>query len=82
MASLFATNPFVPYLVDPANFRVRFLAPVSPARAHEIALAVMEFNPDAYFDLPAIDDTDPEFDPVEHFARVIQERQKLDLWWD
>lgn len=82
MASLSATDPFVPYLVDPANFRVRFLGPVSLERAREIAGAVLEFDPDAYCEVAQIEDADQDFDPVEQLARNIQARQKLDLWWD
>jgi hypothetical protein len=87
MASLFETDPFVPYQVDAANFKVRFINPVSPARAADIARAVGEFDRDAYEFATAPADVDaaqPDLDqsPIDLLARRIQETGILGLWWD
>jgi hypothetical protein len=97
MAKLFKTDPFVPYHVDAANFKVQFVNPVSAARAGEIAEAIVEFNPDAYalVNLPRFDDDDdfadepagPEYQrhdesPVDVMQRLIMHTRKLELWWD
>jgi hypothetical protein len=85
MGGLFATDPFVPYLVDAANFKVRFINPVSVARADDIAHAVAEFDLDAYGLVSAPGDPesgDEAADPVELLREFILKEQKLDLWWD
>jgi hypothetical protein len=79
MARLFETDPFVPYMVDAANFRIRFLTPVSSARAGELAEGIAEFNPDAYQLLPDLGEVD---DPIQHLRQIILKDQKLELWWD
>jgi len=83
MAELFATDPFVPYLVDAANFKVRFVQPVSAARADEIAHAIAEFDPDAWQLLGAPDLEDEyDVDPIDLVRQAIVNEQKLELWWD
>jgi hypothetical protein len=97
MSQLFKTDPFVPYHVDAANFKVRFINQVSAARASEIAQAVLEFNPDAYAlvdpcqleddSVPANEHAGPAFElQAESGADLMQRRimqaRKLELWWD
>ncbi len=93
MAKLFKSDPFVPYHVDAANFKVRFINQVGAARAGEIAQAVMEFNPDAYAlinvddGVPADEPADLDFelqddDGAALMRRRILKTQKLELWWD
>jgi hypothetical protein len=96
MATLFKTDPFVPYQVDAANFKVRFINPVSAARAGEIAQAVAEFDPDAYAFVtpsqfedeeefahePAGPEPEPPDDPVDAMQQLIMKTRKLELWWD
>jgi hypothetical protein len=90
MATLFATDPFVPYLVDAASFRVRFLNPVGAARAGEIAHAIAEIAPESYELVWSPEDPEsapPESgdeaeDPIECLRQSIMTAQKLELWWD
>ena len=67
MRRLYETDKFVPYFIDAAGFKVRFVASVSAARAQEIEQAVLDFDPDAY-------------DAANQSA--ILQKQKLELWWD
>jgi hypothetical protein len=96
MAKLFKTDPFVPYHVDAANFKIRFVNPVSAARAGEIAQAIVEFDPDAFAlvspprfedegfaNQPAGPESRPEDEsPVDVMQRLIMNTRKLELWWD
>jgi hypothetical protein len=67
MRALYETDRFVPYFIDPAGVKVRFVERVSVARAGEIEASVLDFDPDAY-----------EFANQEAILR----EQKLALWWD
>jgi hypothetical protein len=67
MRRLYETDEFVPYFIDAAGFKVRFVKQVSAARAQEIEKAVLDFDPDAY-------------DAANQFA--ILQKQTLELWWD
>jgi hypothetical protein len=85
MAKLFETEPFVPYLTDAANFKVRFINPVSAARAGEIARAIAEFAPESYELVwsPADPESGDEAeDPIDLLRQSIMKAQKLELWWD
>lgn len=84
MAALSTTDPFVPYFVDPAGFKVRFIDRVSAALARDIAGAVLEFDPDALAvgeALTRLEDAG-DLDIVDALGQVIHERQRLELWWD
>jgi hypothetical protein len=67
MRKLYETDKFVPYFIDAAGFKVRFIKPVSAVRAREIEKAIMDFDPDAC-------------DSANEAA--ILQKQKLELWWD
>jgi hypothetical protein len=84
MAALLATNAFVPYYMDAAGLKVRFIDPVSEARARVIAHAVVEFNSDAVtlVETLADDEHAGDVDIVDLLGRTIHQRQRLELWWD
>jgi len=76
MQQILRDAPFVPYFIDAAGMKVRFVDPVPPLLAQRIEVAVLDF------DLEALDLIDDDGREPPSLASSIHRTQRLQLWWD